>query len=74
MRYKIIFKDKVENVDKELLKKIRSKHSNDIEGIDDLYEQLVLHGTCDSYTASKIYYVAYTLALENIELILIRVN
>ena len=36
MRYKIIFKDKVDNVDKELLRKIQSKHSNDVEGINDL--------------------------------------
>ncbi len=74
MRYKIIFKDKVDNVDKELLRKIQSKHSNDVEGINDLYEQLILHGTCDSNVASRIYYVAYTLALENIELILVRMN
>lgn len=74
MKYKIIFKDKVDNVDKDILRKVQSKHGNDIEGINDLYEQLILHGTCDSYAASRIYYVAYTLALENIELILIRVN
>ncbi len=74
MRYKILFKDGVANVDKKLLRKIQSKHSNDIEGINDLYDQLILHGTCDSKIASRIYYVAYTLALENIELILVRVN
>ena len=74
MGYKIIFKDRVDSVDKELLKKIKSKHGKDIEGIDELYDQLILHGTCDSKIASRIYYVAYTLALENIELILIRMN
>ncbi|HZJ76598.1 MAG TPA: hypothetical protein VFC70_02705 [Oscillospiraceae bacterium] len=74
MKYKIIFKEGVDKVEKELLRKIKSKHNNDIEGINDLYDQLILHGTCDSKIASRIYYVAYTLALENIELILIRVN
>ncbi|NMA04568.1 MAG: hypothetical protein GX925_07665 [Clostridiales bacterium] len=74
MKYKIIFKDGVDKVEKELLRKIQSKHNNDIEEINDLYDQLILHGTCDSKIASRIYYVAYTLALENIELILIRVN
>lgn len=74
MKYKIIFKDGVDKVEKELLRKIQSKHNNDIEGINVLYDQLILHGTCDSKIASRIYYVAYTLALENIELILIRVN
>jgi len=74
VKYKIIFKDGVDKVEKELLRKIQSKHNNDIEEINDLYDQLILHGTCDSKIASRIYYVAYTLALENIELILIRVN
>ncbi len=74
MGYKILFKDKADRANKELLKEIKSKHGNDIEGINDLYDQLILHGTCDSDIASKIYYVAYTLALENMELILVRVD
>ena len=73
MRYKIIFKDR-NKVDEKTLKKVQSKHSNDIEGINDLYEQLILHGTCDSTVVSRIYYVAYTLSLENVEMIIIRMN
>lgn len=71
MGYRILFKEKP---DQELLKKIRDRHSQDIEGIDVLYDQLIEHGGCDSKIASRIYYVAYTMALENIELILVRVN
>lgn len=71
MKYKILFKEKP---DKTLLPEIRRRHSKDIDGIDELYEALITHGTCDSTIASRIYYVAYTLALENIELILVRVN
>lgn len=71
MGYRILFKNKA---DKDLLKKIKDKHSNDIEGLDGLYDSLIEHGSCDSDTASRIYYVAYTLALENIELVLVRVN
>ena len=71
MKYKIVIKDKV---DEKLLRKIQSKHSNDIEGINDLYDQLALHGTCDSTVVSRIYYVAYTLSLENIKMIIVRIN
>lgn len=71
MNYKILFKEKP---DKDILLEIRRRHSNDIEGIDELYEQLITHRTCDSEIASRIYYVAYTMALENIELILVRMN
>lgn len=72
MRYRILFKDK--RPEEKLLREIRARHNQDIEDIDELYEQLIAHGSCDSKTAARIYYVAYTLALENIELILVRVN
>lgn len=71
MIYRILLKDKV---DIKLLREIQSKHGMDVEGIDELYELLTLYGSCDSYTPSKIYYVAYTLALENIEIVIVRVN
>lgn len=71
MRYRMLFKDKV---DKDLLREIKARHNDDIEGIDELYDQLIQHGTCDSDTAPPFYYVAYTLSLEDIELILVRVN
>lgn len=71
MRYKILLKDKV---DEKLLREIKSKHKNDIENIDELYDLLIRDGTCDSNKVSKIYYVAYTLALSNIEIIIIKLN
>lgn len=71
MRYRIILKT---NVDEKLLREIQSKHSMDVEGISELYDLLVLHGSCDSDTVSRIYYVAYTLALENIEIIIVKLN
>lgn len=71
MGYKILFKDKPEE---DLLVEIRGRHRLDIDGIDELYEELISNGTCDSGIASRIYYVAYTMALEDIELILVRVN
>ncbi len=73
MRYKIIFMDK-DKVDEEVLRRVQSKHSDDVEGINDLYDQLILHGTCDSTVVSRIYYVAYTLSLEKIEMIIARMN
>lgn len=71
MRFKILLRDKV---DEALLREIQSKYSNDVEGINELYDLLIKDGTCDSYTPSKIYYVAYTLSLSNIEMIIIQMN
>ncbi|NLL82061.1 MAG: hypothetical protein GX231_07145 [Tissierellia bacterium] len=71
MTYRILLKSKVEE---NLLRKIQSKHRDDVEGINDLYESLILHKTCDSDIPSRIYYVAYTLALEKIEIIIVRLN
>lgn len=71
MKYRILLQGKVEE---NLLKEIQAKHSGDIEGINDLYDQLIKHGSCDSEISTRIYYVAYTLSLENIEMIIVRVN
>lgn len=71
MRYKILMNDKPT---KDLLKKIRDEHSQDIEGIDELYTDLIEDGTCESIRPARIYYVAYTLALENIELTLVKMQ
>lgn len=71
MRYKILLKDKV---DEKVLREIKQKHSADVEGIDDLYDQLITYGTCDSDVVSRIYYVAYTLALSSIEIIIVKLN
>lgn len=71
MKYRILFKDKV---GKEVLREIQAKHSGDVEGINELYDLLIKNGTCDTYEAKKIYYVAYTLALKDIEMIIVRVD
>lgn len=71
MRYRILLKDKV---DEEIIRRVQSKHRDDVEGIDELYNMLIQHGTCDSHIVSRIYYVAYTLSLENIEMVIVRLN
>ena len=71
MRYRILLKDKVEE---KLLKEIQSKHKKDVEGTNELYDLLIQHGSCDSDIVSRIYYVAYTLALKNIEIVIVRLN
>lgn len=58
MNYRILFKDRP---DPELIKEIASKHYRDMEGIGDLYDQLIEKSS-------------YTLALKDLELILVRVN
>lgn len=71
MRYRIILKNKVEE---KLLREIQAKHDKDIEGISELYDLLVANGSCDSNIVSRIYYVAYTLALNEIEIIIVKLN
>ena len=71
MSYRIILKEKQ---DKELLKEIKSKHSKDIEGISPLYDLLIENGSCDSDKVSRIYYVAYTLSLSSIEMIIVKLD
>lgn len=71
MRYRIILQTKVEA---NLLRDIKSKHSSDVEGISELYDQLVINGSCDSLKPSSIYYVAYTLALNAIEIMIVKLD
>lgn len=71
MRYRIILKDKV---DASLLREVQSKHSMEVKGISELYDLLVANRSCDSDIVSRIYYVAYTLALSNIEIIIVKLN
>mgnify|MGYP006905507436 FL=1 len=71
MKIKILFVDKPE---REVLEKIKEKHQDDIDGIAGLYDDLIEHGTCESTVSYQIYYVAYTLGLEDIELTLVKMN
>ena len=71
MKFRILLRDKV---DETLLRDIKNKHGLDIEGIGELYDSLIINGSCDSYEPSKIYYVAYTLALSSLNLIIVQVN
>ena len=71
MRYRIILKNKV---DPKILREIKSKHGMDVDGISDLYDLLALNGCCDSDIVSRIYYVAYTLALNSMEIIIVKLN
>lgn len=64
MYYKITLKDEVENFKLETMKK---HHSEIIEGIFELYDELAITGACESYSKPHIYYVAYTLADDRID-------
>ena len=71
MRYKILLKTKI---DESVLKEIKSEHSSDVEGISELYDQLIKDKTCESDKPPLIYYTAYTLSLRDIEMIIVRMN
>ena len=53
--------------DKELIEKIQQEHKEQVEGIYEIYDNLYVLGYCESYCKDRIYYVAYTLAKNNIE-------
>lgn len=67
--YKITLDNKV---DENILREIQAKHSGDVEGISELYDLLIKDTVCHSDTVSRIYYVAYTLALRDIEMMIMK--
>lgn len=67
--YKITLDNKV---DEKILREIQAKHSGDVEGISELYDLLIKDTVCHSDTVSRIYYVAYTLALRDIEMMIMK--
>lgn len=69
MTYKITLDHKV---DEKLLREIQAKYSGDVEGISELYDLLIKDTVCHSDTVSRIYYVAYTLALSDIEMMIMK--
>lgn len=69
MTYKITLDNKV---DEKILREIQAKHSGDVEGISELYDLLIKDTVCHSDTVSRIYYVAYTLALRDIEMMIMK--
>lgn len=60
--YKLILKDKLNEDDKVFIRTTRSKAIEEVEGVSDLYDSLTINGYCESGKASRIHYVAYTLA------------
>nr|WP_300005041.1 hypothetical protein [Tissierella sp.] len=69
--FRILLKDKI---DESVIKEIKAEHKGDVDGISELYEDLIKDGACDSEVASRIYYVAYTLSLRAIEMIIVKLN
>ena len=64
---KISIKEKVNQEITNILNRLQCDHSDCVEGIYDLYSSLVLNGSCASYKSERIYYVAYTLAMQGID-------
>ena len=71
MRYKITLQHKV---DAEIIRKTKDKYKKDVEGISELYDSLIDTRTCESDQVSRIYYVAYTLSLSGIEMVIMKLN
>lgn len=60
--YKLILKDTLTEEDKIFIRTTRGKAIEEVEGISDLYDSLNINGYCESGKASRVHYVAYTLA------------
>ena len=54
-------------VDKELIKQIQDKEYKQLEGTYELYDSLYINGYCRSYNKSRIFYLGYVLAKNNID-------
>lgn len=64
----MIYKIKlIGDYNKNLIEKIQQQHKDAIPGIYGLYHELCAFTKCESYSRERIYYVAYTLAKNNID-------
>ena len=59
--------DLIGEYDKNLIGKIQRDSIEQVDGIYELYDGLYVSGFCESYSRSRIHYVAYTLANNNIK-------
>lgn len=54
-------------VDKDLIAKIQQEYYKELEGIYEIYDGLYTSGKCRTYNKTRGFYVAYTLAANNID-------
>lgn len=59
---KILLKSELDDETRNIIDHLKREHCDFVEGIYDLYDSLIMNGSCTSYQAERIYYVAYTLA------------
>ena len=64
MIYKISL---IGHYNKKQIEKIQQEHKEVQEGIYEIYDNLYVAGYSESYCKDRIYYVAYTLAKNNID-------
>jgi len=69
MFYRLILAGKA---DSELLKKIKNDDAGKVDGISELYDELICCNYCESYSNSGIHYVALILLENNIKFIFLR--
>lgn len=67
MNIKITILNELDQELKNKLVEIQKEHSNTVEGIYELYDSLYLNKYCNSYNKARAYYIAYTLADNNID-------
>lgn len=67
---KIIINEDLTQELKDTLGQLQRDHQGKVEGIYEIYDGLYLSGHCDSYNKARAYYVAYTLAIKNIDFVI----
>lgn len=67
MTIKITLTKKLDGELKGLLEQLQEEHKDMVEGVYDLYDSLYVNGEVGSYNKTRAYYVAYTLADNNID-------
>lgn len=66
---RIMLLEPLDEKGKELIEKIQTEQKTKYKGIYELYDELYVSNRCRSYSAERIYYVAYTLANAGLKLI-----
>lgn len=68
---KVMLLEPLDEKGKALIEKIQTEQKTKYKGIYELYDELYISNQCNSYSAERIYYVAYTLAKEGFKLTVI---
>ena len=59
---KLVITQELNEDDKAMIRFIKAKTIKDLSNLNELYDNILINGFCESARPSDVYYVAYTLA------------